>query len=61
MKREQVNIRMSNLLKSEIDSIVTMLGENMDFSKFMRIAATKEIKRIKRIKRNEARKKETYE
>jgi hypothetical protein len=52
MKREQVNIRMSNLLKLEINSIVTILGENMDFSKFMRISAMKEIKRIKRNNKN---------
>jgi hypothetical protein len=48
MKDNRLHIRISNLLKSEIESVVATLEGDMSVSTFVRSAVVKEIKRIKR-------------
>jgi hypothetical protein len=52
MRKDKLQIRISDLFRSEIESIVATLDGDMDISTFVRSAIVREIKRIKRNNKN---------
>jgi hypothetical protein len=48
MKKDKLQIRISDLFRSEIESVVSILEGDMSVSTFVRSAIIREIKRIKR-------------
>jgi hypothetical protein len=52
MRKDKLQIRISDLFRLEIETVIATLNGDMDISTFVRSAIVREIKRIKRNNKN---------